>query len=175
MVLPSFGELRVRVVRDSSGRVVGFQDPDSTPRNQFISRADALDRLSYNVETAQIEDSFGNDVGVGALAIPGRGVTVAYKNGSASYKPFTGDISSFKPKPNQEIIERTIFINKDGSLTTLEISYGYGTQYDEAKYGGAWRNAAQKVLGLPEKSGVPTTDLQAAVAGKEYMIKTSQF
>lgn len=175
MVLPSFGELRVRVVRDSSGRVVGFQDPDSTPRNQFISRADALDRLRYNVEAAQIEDSFGNDVGVGALALPGRGVTVAYKNGSATYTPLPGDPAAFKPNPNQEIVERTIFIDRNGRLVTVETSYGYGQTYDPARYGGRWRKAASEALGLAADERLPSQDLQRAVVGKEYMIKTSSF
>jgi hypothetical protein len=175
MVLPGevFGGPRVRVVRDSSGRVIGFQDPDQGSR--FISRADALDRLRYNIEKAQVEDSFGNGVGVGALSIPGRGVTVGYKNGEAVYTPLEGDPSTFKPDPNQEIIERTIFIDKDGNLVTVEISYGYGNGYDPAKYGGKWRYEASQALGLEEGERLPTSDLQRAVAGQEFTIKTSHF
>ena len=177
MVLPTggTGELRVRIVRDSSGRVVGFQDPDN--RNQFIARSDAVDRVRYNTEAAQIEDSFGNNVGVAALALPGRGVTVGYKNGATVYKSFQGDITGFDPQPNQEIVERVIFINQDGTLRVVNISYGYGQKYDPASKaaGGLWARGAADALGLKEGERLPTTDLKQAEVLREFIIKTSSF
>jgi len=161
--------LRVRIVRDRKGRVVGFQDPDR--RSVFITRADAVPRLRINPNTRQVEDSFGNQVGVGALGLPGRGIDVAFKVKMASYVPLRTDPKTYNPKPNEEIIERTTFATKEGKLVTSETSYGLGEKYDPAKTGGRWRRDASKAVGAGEKARLPTRDLQRAVLYKEYMVK----
>jgi hypothetical protein len=172
MVLPSEPAQgpRVRVVRDSQGRFIGFQDPDRGGR--FISRADALSRLRYSTEEAAILDSFGNRVGVGALSIPGRGVGVAYKFKTVEYTPLSVDPQKFKPGTNQELIERTVFIDSEGNLVTSEMSYGLGTEFDPAKGGGRWRKAASEALGIPEQERRPTRELRRAVAYQQYIVKT---
>jgi hypothetical protein len=171
MVLPQegFGQLRVRVVRDSSGRVVGFQDPDKD--NIFISRTDAIQRVRFNTEEGQIQDSFGNNVGVAALAYPKSGQTVAYVEKEATYIPLSGPPEGFKPASNEEIVERVTVIGADGELHTFEISYGGGQKYDPAKYGGKWRYEVSNALGQGEEERIPTEDLQRAVVDTVYLYK----
>jgi len=161
--------LRVRIVRDRKGRVVGYQDPDQASR--FISRADAIPRLRINKDTRQVEDSFGNRVGVGALGLPGRGVELTYKTKTAAYTPLAADPRTYNPKPNEEILERTTFATKEGKLVTSETSYGLGEKYDPSKTGGRWRRDASKALGVPEGGRLPTRDLSRAVLNKEFIIK----
>lgn len=160
---------RVRVVRDKSGRVVGFQDPDK--RNIFISRADAIPRLRYSVDRQRVEDSFKNEVGVGALGLPGRGVSVAFKTKQATYQPLPTDPTTYTPRPNQEIVERTVFIDRDGKLVSSETSYGLGKKYDPTKAGGRWRRAASKAVGAGEGQRLPTRDLKRAVAHSQFLVK----
>lgn len=164
------GELRVRVVRDSEGKVIGFQDPDRG--NRFISRADAIRRLEYSVERGAILDSFGNPVGVGALHTPGSGYSVTYATKEATYTPIGVSPLEFRPNANQEVIERTVFVAQDGSLVATETSYGIGRPYDPHKFGGRWRRAASEALGLGANERLPTADLQRAVAWQEYQVKT---
>lgn len=162
---------RVRVVRDRQGRVVGFQDPDK--RNIFIRRVDAVPRLRYSVERSQVEDSFGNRVGVGALGLPLRGYDVAFKVKEAAYRPLAIDPLSFRPNPDQELIEKTTYTTKDGKLVTSEMSYGLGEKYDPSKTGRKWRHEASKALGRPEGERLPTRDLKRAVLYKEFIVKTT--
>ena len=160
---------RVRVVRDKSGRVVGFQDPDRG--NVFITRSDAIPRLRFSVDNQRIEDSFKNPVGVGSLGLPGRGVTVGFKVKEATYKPLSTDPTTFTPRPNQEIVERTVFIDRNGKLVSSETSYGLGKKYDPSKTGGRWRRAASKAVGAGEGQRLPTRDLKRAVAYHEFLVK----
>lgn len=162
-------DLRVRVVRDRRGEFVGFQDPDK--RSIFISRKDATSRLRINKDTRQVEDSFGNRVGVGALGLPGRGVELLYKTKAASYRPLAADPRTYNPRPNEEILERTTFATKGGRLITSETSYGLGEKYDPSKTGGRWRRDASSALGVPEGGRLPTRDLRRAVLHKEFIVK----
>ncbi len=159
----------MRVVRDKAGRVVGFQDPDR--RSVFISRKDAIPRLRYSVERQRVEDSFGTRVGVGALGLPGRGVTVSFQVKEATYKPLPTDPKTFTPRPNQEIVERTVFIDQKGKLVISETSYGLGEKYDPTKSGGRWRKSASDALGVKPGQRLPTSDLQRAVAHHQFLVK----
>jgi hypothetical protein len=160
---------RVKVIRDKSGQVRGFQDPDT---GQFISRKDAIARVSFDAEKAEITDSFGNPVGVGALRIPKAGVSVAFKAKQAEYKPIVVDPSSYTPGANEEIIERLVFLGTDGKLVVKDISYGLGTRYDPNKKGGAYRMRASEALGKEPGERLPTRDLDKALLSQEFMIKT---
>jgi hypothetical protein len=172
MVLPQDqeGQARVRAVRNREGRFIGFQDPDQGGR--FITRQEALSRLSFSVERGEVLDSFGNGVGVGAVKLPGRGVDVTYQTRAAEYKPMTVDPARFTPNPNQEIVERNVFMTKDGKLVTSETSWGLGKKYDPAKYGGRWRQSASDALGLDKAKRLPTRDLERAVLMREFIVKT---
>jgi hypothetical protein len=161
---------RVRIVRNSIGKFIGFQDPDEGGR--FISRQAALGRLTYNDTQSMLEDSFGQYAGVGAIGLPGRGVSVGYTKKAATYNPLGVDPLRFTPASNQEVIERVVFVNKEGKLITLETSYGLGKRYSSNKSGGRWRQAATEALGVKEGERLPTADLQRAVVYKEYIIKT---
>lgn len=169
---PNVEGLRVRVVRDPEGNLVGFQDPDQGAR--FISRQDAIERMTYSIEEGEIQDSFGNGVGVGSLALPLRGVSVATKNTITDYLAVRGDPLDVRPASNQEIIERTTFITKSGRLVTVETGFGYGRRYDPSKYGGRFRQQAAAALELPEGERLPTSDLKRAVAYQEILIRTTR-
>jgi len=160
----------VRAVYSKTGRFVGFQDPDQGGR--FISRAEATERLRYNTSIGRIVDSFDHAVGVANIALPGRGVDVAFQVRLAEYRPLGVSPAQFTPQANQELIERTFFITKEGRIVTSETSYGLGNKYNANKYGGRWRAQASRALGLPEGERLPTTDLRRAVAGKEFIVKT---
>ncbi len=126
--------LRVRIVRDRQGKVIGFQDPDKGA--VFISRQSAIPRLRYSIERSRVEDSFGNEVGVGALGLPARGVEVAFKVKEASYKPLGVKPEGYQPRPNEEIIERVIVVDKGGKLVPIDTSYGLGKSTTRRKPGG---------------------------------------
>lgn len=168
--LPEEENKLVRVIRDrETGVVVGFQDPDT---GRFISRADALPRLRYSVEKSQIIDSFGNDVGVGAIGTPRSGNVVQFKVKEAEYTPLTTDPAAFRPNQNQEVVERTIFITPEGKLVSSETSYGLGTRYKPETAGGRWRKEAAEALKVDPNKRLPTKDLKRAVARQEYLVKT---
>lgn len=179
-VLDEGGE-RVRAIRMQDG-TYRYQDPDRAIlrtdaegsrviRNGFIAAEDGIARLQFNFDSGQLEDSFGTGVGVGALNMPKRGVTVDYVEASATYSPLGGNPESVRPDANQEIIERVYFVDRDGNIITLETSYGLGQIYDPTKSGGRWRRAASEALGLPENSRAPTSELKEAELNREFLIK----
>ena len=161
---------QVRVVRSSDGRFIGFQDPALGSR--FISRAEALGRLTFSVETSDLVDSFDNHVGVGSIRMPSSGIEIGYKIRTVTDLPLTSDPSIFNPDPNQQIVERVVFVKSDGTLTTMETSYKLGQAYDPASTGGRWRQSASEALGLKEGERLPTADLQRAVVLKEFFVRT---
>ena len=160
----------MRAVYSRTGRFVGFQDPDQGGR--FISRQDATRRLQYNQTAGRIVDSFGRFVGVANLSLPARGQTVAFQVKTAVYRPATQAPTQITPQPNQEIIERTIFVTSEGRLITSEISHGLGNKFDPAKAGGRWRAQASRALGLKEGERLQTRALRRAVASKQFLVKT---
>ena len=171
MVTPKGEEIarRVQVARDRQGRVVGFQDPDRGMK--FISRQDALPRMRYSIERSRVEDSFGNEVGVGSLSLPGRGVTVGFKVKEAIYKPLPTRPQDFQPSASQEVIERTVFLDREGRLVSTETSYGLGEAYDPTKTGGRWRRSASDAVGAKAGERLPTSDLARAVVMQEFLLK----
>lgn len=160
---------RVRAVRDSRGRIIGFQDPDFG--NRFISRSEAINRLKYDRGLEQIVDSFGNGVGIGSIAFPSRGEEVAFKTKNAIYTPLPTTPENFRPKPNQELIERIVVIDKDGNLHRFENSYGLGKRYDQSRRGGWWRKSISDSLGIPANERIPSSDLRRAVVRKDFILK----
>lgn len=169
--LPPTPSRRVRVIRDRYGRLAQFQDPET---GRFIRRDDALKRLNYDPKVGQIVDSFGNPVGVGALRIPEMGITRTFVGLEAEYQRMKVDPHAFKPGTNQEIIERTVFITKEGRMVTQETSYGLGKDYDRSKYGGRWRQGASDALGLGPDERMTTRELRKAVAYQEFVTKTTR-
>jgi hypothetical protein len=97
---------------------------------------------------------------------------VAFKVKEATYRPLPTSPQDFQPKPNQEVIERTVFITREGKLVSSETSYGLGEAYDPAKTGGRWRRAASKAVGAGEGKRLPTSDLARAVAMQEFLVKS---
>jgi hypothetical protein len=162
----------VWVARDSAGVFIGFRDPST---GQFISRQDALPRLTYSIELGELQDSLGNTAGVGSIGLPGRGVRVTYATTETvqDLVPLETNPATYAPKSNQEIVERVIFTDSDGNLITLETSWGAGTKYDSHLYGGRWRRGAAEALGLEEGTRLPTADLERAVLYREFIIRTT--
>jgi len=161
---------RVRAARDKRGQIIGFQDPDKG--NRFITREAAIPRLRYSSADRSIVDSFGTKVGVGALRLPGRGRMVTYAVKSAEYRSLDQDARRFRPAGNQEVIERTVLVGKDGQLISDETSSGLGKRYDQAKRGGHWRKTISDALGLKDSERLPTRDLERAVVYREFIVKT---
>lgn len=159
----------VRINRDDKGRFRGFTDAAS---GRFISRTEAVQRLTFSVEGSDLVDTFGEHVGVGSIKIPASGIEIAYKVRTTTDKQLTVDPSTFKPEPNQQIVERVVFAGADGRLHTMETSYRLGRQYDPSLTGGRWRQAASEALGLKQGERLPTADLQRAVIMKEFIIRT---
>jgi len=163
------GELQISIARSRDGNFVGFRDPAT---GQFMSRAEAVPRLRYNVERGELEDSFGEFAGVGSIRMPERGVEVGYVLKVAAYKPLDTSPLNFRPAPNQELVEHIVFVDAEGKLITLETSFGLGKRYEPNLYGGRWRQAASEALGVADSKRLPTKDLERAVVQKYYSVKT---
>jgi hypothetical protein len=158
----------VRVLRNEEGRIYGFY---GYPENRFISRSEALNRVQYNPEVGQIQDSFGNEVGVGAFRLPLRGISIETENTVQVYNRITVDPGEFPVAPNQQLIERVTVMNKDGTLSTFEVSYGAGQAYDPTKGGGKWRYETSQALGLGEGDRATSSELRAAVRYREFVVR----
>jgi len=163
-------EQRVKIARDRTGRLVGFQDPDAGYK--FIQREEAIVRLRLDVESGQILDSFGNPVGVGGLHYPAAGYDVATVRKLSQYRPLDVPVEQFKPGPNQELIERNVFVTAEGKLVTDTFSYGRGVEYREGIAGGRWRWKASEALGLEPHERLSTRDLKRSVLLREFLVKT---
>jgi hypothetical protein len=161
---------RVRAVRDQSGRLVGFQDPDQN--NRFIPKKEAVSRLQADPTRQEILDSYQQPVRFGELGIPRQGVSIAYKTKIVEYQPVSGDIGSFNPRGNQEVIERVTIVNEKGKLETFEISRGLGTSWTQQGTGAKWRYQVSKALGYEDSKRIPTSDLKRVVVNTQYIVKT---
>jgi hypothetical protein len=184
-VEPSRG--RVRIVDFGGGRY-GFQDPDAvslyqrpdgsvfTVQNPFVGNMFATQRVTYEPELGFLSDSLGNRVPIGALRMPGGGSVVDYKTVKAVWEPLGVDPRSFTPTHNQEIVERVVFLDAEGRLQTLNLSYGEGEKYDRSKTGEKWRWFATKMTGEDADPGegnrTDTRELQKHVVVREFLVKT---
>lgn len=163
---------RVRAVRDASGRVIGFQDPDQG--NRFITRDQALNRLRYDPSQEQILDSFGNPVGAGSLAFPERGFSVATRSRFVNYRAGGDDPMLIRIRTGEELVEQVTFVDRNGRVYTVEHSFGKGRSYDPTVKGGWFRQKASEALGLRENERIPTRDLERAVVRRDYIVKISE-
>ena len=163
-----FGRM-VRAVRARYYKFVGFQDAET---GLFISPEEARSSLKFDPERNRVVDSFGNVVGVGNLELQESGARFSLKNVDVLYMPLEESVRSFKPGGNQEIIERFTIVNKDGSLSTFEISHGLGNKYKRGHGGGRWRYETSKALDYKQGERPPTKELQRAVLHREFIVKT---
>jgi len=149
--------------------------PDGTTRtlsNLFISREPAVERLVFDFKKQAIVDSYGNTVGVRHLGLPSTGRVTDYAVWSAKWMPLTTDPRRYTPSPNQELVEKVIFIDRNGKLVTSYTSYGLGGKYDRAKQGGWWVDAAKKAAGFEPGEKATTRELRRAQVHREFVIKT---
>ena len=174
---------RVRAVR-TGPKTIAYQDPDykvlrvypdgttRTLHNLFISREPAIDRLVFDFKSNKILDSFGNSVGLRHLGIPSVGRVTDYKVMTVKHMPMIGDPRRFIPASNQEIVERVVFVDKNGKLIVSRTSWGLGQKYDRSKRGGWWIDKAKKAAGLEPGEKATTRELKRAQIHREFVVKT---
>lgn len=164
---PSPGERAViRVLPDGRRQ---WYDPDT---GRIISRADAVRRVRFDFETGWVRDSFGRNVGVGNLRIPQGGIARVYKTVDVRYGRLVADPSRLTPGNNQEIVERVTMINRDGTLRTVETSWGLGKRYDPSQYTKRWASEAADAAGVRIGDRGAYEKMKGAVLQKEYIVKT---
>lgn len=180
VITPSQGN--VRAVR-TGPKTIAFQDPDlviqrTLPdgrviqiRNLFISREPAIDRLKYDFDRNRIVDTFGTTVGTKHIGLPTAGRVVDYKTLTATWSPLTTDPRKYIPAANEEVVERVVFMNREGKLVTEHTSYGLGRKYDRSKTGWWWAGKAKEALGIEPGEKVTTKELQRAVVHREFVVK----
>jgi hypothetical protein len=179
-IRPSEG--RVRAVRVRPG-VVQYQDPDVAFRrtyrdgrvvtitNPFITRNNAIARLRFDFDRNRVLDSFDDVVGSRYLGIPSTGRVSERKVFDLRWDRLGTDPRRYDPRPNEEIVERLVLVDKNGNIYTRETSYGLGQKYDRSKRGGWYRAQTSRALGLEEGKRVETRDLQKAVIHREFIRK----
>lgn len=185
VITPTAGN--VRAISMGAGRTA-FQDPDMVVRrvypdgstrliqNMFISREAAIGRLRYNEPLGRVIDSRGRIVGVGSLRLPATGRVWNYGRQTARWKPMRTITEGYRPKSNQEIIERLVLIDKDGRLRIVQTSYGRGRPYNSEKRGRWWLGETLNAAGMSKPEGRLSEDaykrLQETVVNRQFILKT---
>lgn len=180
VISPSKG--RAHAVR-TGPKTVAFQDPDMviqrtlpdgrviTLRNLFINRESAINRLTYDFERNRVVDSVGVTVAAKHLGLPAVGRVAQYTTLDAKWIPLKVDPRKYIPAANEEIVERIVFIGRDGKLIREETSYSLGKKYDRSKRGGWFVDRAKKALGKEPEEKVTTPELKRAVVHRQFLIK----
>lgn len=162
------------------GQGVRFYDPDAVinPDGSIarragarISREEALGGLRFDFRRNRIVDSFGSIVGRSHLRLPGEGRVAEYFGRQATFRPLYGDPRFYRPQQGEEIIERVRFINRDGTISSVEISYGRGERYDRSRGQGKWTAAAKRASGWKPGDKVDYNALRETVLDREIMVK----
>lgn len=122
-------ELRVRAVYDSTGRLVGYQDPDAN--NIFILRDQGISRLHYDAEQGLITDSFDEAVAPFNLGFPSRGYSVNFKYKTARYKVWDAPPQDYNPQPGQALQVRIVIVDTDGVVHVIYRSFGEGQGWSQ--------------------------------------------
>jgi hypothetical protein len=156
----------VRVVRSDDGYIYGFQDPGT---GRFISRAEAATRLSYDSQSQQIQDSFGNEVGIGALARPKSAQVQELVNVTITSTPLEVDPAHYKPAPNENVTEVLTIRTADGEIKQVMLSGAMGEEYDPTKTAKAWGAALRDAAGLQPGEQVSTSDLEDFIISSEFI------
>ncbi len=174
---------RVRAVR-TGPKTYAYQDPDlkvlrvyqdgttRTLSNLFISREPAIDRLAFDFQRNTVVDSFGNSVGLRHLGLPSSGRVTDYNIWTVKWMPLPTDPRRYIPGPNEEIVEKVIFVDRNGKLVVSYSSSGRGFKYDRSKTGGWWVDKAKKAAGLEPGEKATTRELKRAQIHREFVIKT---
>lgn len=148
-----------------------FQDAGT---GQFISTRAAVPCLTYDFERKRIVDAFHNVVGVANLRIGVSGIRIVRPRDVVTYQRILFDPRHVRVGPNQEIVERIIWVRRDGWLRMTEWSYGLGERYDRSKTARAWGGAAREALGLERDQKATTRELRKAVVLREFQLKTTR-
>ena len=169
-----------------------FVDPDLVIR-QFLpdgtfttiaypelNSLEAADRLRYDFDSARIRDSFGRFVGVGSIQFPEEGVWFSGLRGAQMQTlPFSARPEAFESSPSVELIERVIFVNRDGTLRVQEWSFGRGRKYDTAHHGGGFLREGMAAANVRREGARLTAEeyaqVQAAVVSREYVVREARW
>jgi hypothetical protein len=169
-----------------------FVDPDLVIR-QFLpdgtfttiaypelNSLEAADRLRYDFDSSRIRDSFGRFVGVGSIQFPEEGVWFSGLRGAQMQTlPFSARPEAFESSPSVELIERVIFVNRDGTLRVQEWSFGRGRKYDTAHHGGGFLREGMAAAGVRREGARLTAaeyaQVQAAVVSREYVVREARW
>ena len=169
-----------------------FADPDLVIR-QFLpdgtfttiaypelNSLEAADRLRYDFDSSRIRDSFGRFVGVGSIQFPEEGVWYTGLRGvNLQSLPFSARPEAFESSPSVELIERVIFVNRDGTLRVQEWSFGRGRKYDTAHHGGGFLREGMAAAGVRREGARLTAaeyaQVQAAVVSREYVVREARW
>jgi len=169
-----------------------FVDPDEVIRRWLpdgtyqtiaypeLNSLEAIPGLRYDFDSARIRDSFGRFVGVGSLSFPEEGVQFTGLRGAVMQSlPFSARPETFMSSPSVELIERVIFVNRDGTLRDQEWSWGRGREYDPSHHSGGFMAEGMAAAGV-RRTGARLTDEEykkvlGAVLHREYTVREARW
>jgi len=159
---------RVVINRDARGAIRRYGDPDT---GQTLTRNEAIGRMKYNFSTGEIEDSMGNSLKIGEIALKRGHETSDLINARQVTSPMNRNPYTYKTARNEELIERLIVVGKNGEISKIDISYGSGKSYDPNRLGGTWRAKVANAVGLEKGERLPTADLERMVVSKQIVVR----
>lgn len=188
-ITPSEG--RAVWVREAEGRGV-FRDPDAVYRRWFpdgssqlverplLRSLEAAERLGWDFGVQRLRDSLGRFVGVGALTFPEEGVWFTGLRGAQNITvPYALRPEAFQASSNAELIERVIFVNRDGTLRVQEWSFGRGQEYDPTHHGGGFLREGMAAAGIRREGSRLTAaeyaKVKAAVISVEWVVREARW
>lgn len=160
--------LRLLISRDARGIIRRYSDPDT---GETLTRNEGIRRMTLDQASGQLVDSFGNQIKLGELTLRRTHETPGLINASQTTSPLNVNPWTYKPKKNEEIIERLIVAGRDGKINKIDISHGAGKMYDPKARGGAWRRNISEALGLGENERLPTGDLKRMVIYEQIVVR----
>lgn len=93
--------------------------------------------------------------------------------------PFSARPEAFVSSPSVELIERVIFVNRDGTLRVQEWSWGRGRDYDPSHHGGGFLREGMAAAGVRREGARLTkaeyAQVQAAVISREYTVREARW
>jgi len=198
MVFPSGSlEFLDETITESEGRAVWerlpegggqWRDPDAAYRRWYpdgsseliehpiLRSVDAVERLGYDFNVQRIRDSYGRFVGTGALVFPEEGVLFTGLRGTEMFTtPFTLRPEAYEATPGTELIERVVFINRDGSLRLQESILRLGNDYDPSHHSGGFIREGMAAAGVrregPRLTAEQYKKVLGAVIHREYLVR----
>jgi hypothetical protein len=158
--------------------------PDGTYQTIMYPELNALQAvpgLHFDFDSSRIRDSFGRFVGVGSIQFPEEGVFFTGLRGAQIQTlPFSARPEAFESSPSVELVERVIFVNRDGTLRVQDWSFGRGRGYDPAHHGGGFLREGMAAAGVRREYGERLTaaeyaEVKASVLSVEYVVREARW